>query len=168
MTNKDFFIKEWTSEIKATATSFRTVPEAKWDYKPNVKNRSAKELVAHVLGEVNDLINMLTTGTITDHKAATITTMEEAATTFETRSKEFLDKLAKTDDSTWMTKNIPFIMRGKMIYEGPMGEMAWGYFKDLIHHRGQLSTYFRPMGVVNPSIYGPTAETMEAMMAASN
>ena len=28
-----------------------------------------------------------------------------------------------------------------------------------IHHRGQLSTYLRPMGGKVPSIYGPTADT---------
>jgi uncharacterized damage-inducible protein DinB len=27
------------------------------------------------------------------------------------------------------------------------------------HHRGQLSTYLRPMGGRVPSIYGPTADT---------
>ena len=36
---------------------------------------------------------------------------------------------------------------------------------DTVHHRGQLTTYYRPMGMPNPSIYGPTAETMEQMMA---
>jgi uncharacterized damage-inducible protein DinB len=31
-----------------------------------------------------------------------------------------------------------------------------------IHHRGQLSTYIRPMGGKVPSIYGPTADTQAA------
>ena len=168
MTNKDFFIKEWTSEIKATALAFHTVPDAKADYKPNPKNRTAHELVGHMLGEVNDMIHMLTTGTIADHKSATITTMAEAAKTYETKTKEFLDKLAKVDETTWTTKVIPFTIHGNKVYEGPMNEMAWGYFKDMIHHRGQLSTYFRTMGVKNPSIYGPTAEMMEEMMAKNN
>ena len=36
--------------------------------------------------------------------------------------------------------------------------MAWGLFLDLVHHRGQLSTYIRPMGGKVPSIYGPSAD----------
>jgi len=28
-----------------------------------------------------------------------------------------------------------------------------------VHHRGQLSSYLRPMGGKVPSIYGPTADT---------
>jgi uncharacterized damage-inducible protein DinB len=31
---------------------------------------------------------------------------------------------------------------------------------DGIHHRGQLSTYLRPMGGKVPAIYGPSADTM--------
>jgi uncharacterized damage-inducible protein DinB len=46
-----------------------------------------------------------------------------------------------------------------------MRDMCWQLFFDVIHHRGQLSVYFRPMGIPNPSIYGPTAEMVEAMMA---
>jgi uncharacterized damage-inducible protein DinB len=35
---------------------------------------------------------------------------------------------------------------------------AWGFLFDLIHHRGQLSTYLRPMGSTVPAIYGPSAD----------
>jgi uncharacterized damage-inducible protein DinB len=35
--------------------------------------------------------------------------------------------------------------------------------KHSVHHRGQLSTYLRPMGSPVPSIYGPSADTVEAM-----
>jgi uncharacterized damage-inducible protein DinB len=31
--------------------------------------------------------------------------------------------------------------------------------KHSVHHRGQLSTYLRPMGGKVPGIYGPTADT---------
>jgi uncharacterized damage-inducible protein DinB len=37
-------------------------------------------------------------------------------------------------------------------------DQAWGFFFDMIHHRGQLSTYLRPMGSTGPPIYGPTAD----------
>ena len=37
-------------------------------------------------------------------------------------------------------------------------EMLWGFLFDAIHHRGQLSSYLRPMGAKVPSIYGPSAD----------
>jgi uncharacterized damage-inducible protein DinB len=36
--------------------------------------------------------------------------------------------------------------------------MCWGYLFDMVHHRGQLSSYLRPMGAKVPSIYGPSAD----------
>ena len=39
-----------------------------------------------------------------------------------------------------------------------MGDFLWYLFFDAIHHRGQLSTYIRPMGGQVPSIYGPSGD----------
>ena len=38
--------------------------------------------------------------------------------------------------------------------------MLFGFLFDAIHHRGQLSTYLRPMGFSAPSIYGPSADDL--------
>jgi uncharacterized damage-inducible protein DinB len=46
----------------------------------------------------------------------------------------------------------------------PLGVMVWFTLFDLIHHRGQLSTYIRPMGGKVPSIYGPSADDPGAGM----
>jgi uncharacterized damage-inducible protein DinB len=43
--------------------------------------------------------------------------------------------------------------------EQPLGDLLWFFFFDAIHHRGQLSTYIRPMGGKVPSIYGPSADS---------
>jgi uncharacterized damage-inducible protein DinB len=42
--------------------------------------------------------------------------------------------------------------------EKSLGDMLFGILFDEIHHRGQLSTYLRPMGARVPSIYGPSAD----------
>ena len=168
MTNKEFFIKQWNSEVKTTLNCIRTVPDNKSEYKPNPKSRSAKELIAHISLEANDLITMLETGAISHDPTITFNTSEEAATYYEAKGKSFVEKLQSVDETTWSTKVIPFTIAGNKIYEAPMSSMAWTYLFDLIHHRGQLSTYYRSMGVKNPSIYGPTAEMMEEMAAKAN
>ena len=40
----------------------------------------------------------------------------------------------------------------------PASPMAWGFLFDIVHHRGQISTYLRPMGSTVPQIYGPSAD----------
>jgi len=36
--------------------------------------------------------------------------------------------------------------------------MAWSFLFDIVHHRGQITTYLRPMGSTVPQVYGPTAD----------
>jgi hypothetical protein len=51
-----------------------------------------------------------------------------------------------------------FLVTGNLAWEAPLGELLWFMFFDAIHHRGQLSTYIRPMGGKVPSIYGPSGD----------
>jgi uncharacterized damage-inducible protein DinB len=46
----------------------------------------------------------------------------------------------------------------KVEWETTREKMAWGFLLDLIHHRGQLSVYLRPMGGRVPPIYGPSGD----------
>jgi uncharacterized damage-inducible protein DinB len=48
----------------------------------------------------------------------------------------------------------------QQILLAPRRDLAWMLLLDAVHHRGQLSTYLRPMGGTVPSIYGPSADTM--------
>jgi uncharacterized damage-inducible protein DinB len=40
----------------------------------------------------------------------------------------------------------------------PAAPMAWSFLFDIVHHRGQITTYLRPMGSTVPQIYGPSAD----------
>ena len=53
---------------------------------------------------------------------------------------------------------LEFLAGGHLIAEMPVSGLMWMLFFDSIHHRGQLSTYLRPMGGKVPSIYGPLAD----------
>jgi uncharacterized damage-inducible protein DinB len=53
---------------------------------------------------------------------------------------------------------VPFLFQGQEIMNETGYENAWGFLLDIIHHRGQLSMYLRPMGSTVPQIYGPSAD----------
>ena len=57
---------------------------------------------------------------------------------------------------------VPFTFDGNTIMTETGIESSWTFLLDVIHHRGQLSTYLRPMGSTVPQIYGPSAD--EPMM----
>ena len=47
---------------------------------------------------------------------------------------------------------------GRSTWTDTIGNMLWGFLFDMVHHRGQISTYLRPMGAKVPAIYGPSAD----------
>ena len=169
MTNKEFFIQTWQNELKGTTGAVRALPAdmSKLEYKPSPKCRTAAEILGHILPHAEAMSTATETFVMTEEPRQFSST-EEAASYYEKYSNSLLEGLKKIDDKTWEEKMVPFVMYGNTIFEYPMMNMFWAFLHDTIHHRGQLSTYYRSMGVVNPHIYGPTAEDAEKMAAANN
>ena len=157
MTNRDFFIKRLESETAPMLKVLRALPSDKLDYRPHPRSRSAGELVSVLVAEAACCVEMCEKGEINwaDPKPASAT--EQAATEYERWQKKFVEHLRKVDDATWH-KMIPMLMGGQKVHEGTFAGMCWEMLFDAVHHRGQLSTYIRPMGGKVPSIYGPSAD----------
>ena len=83
--------------------------------------------------------------------------LAESLSAYEKNAAALKRRLAKVKDAGWK-KKARFLMDGKVAWEASLGDMLWGFLFDGIHHRGQLSTYLRPMGAKVPSIYGPSAD----------
>jgi uncharacterized damage-inducible protein DinB len=67
-------------------------------------------------------------------------------------------ELITLDQPDWLRER-KVISNGVVILQQALGQILWLFLFDGIHHRGQLSTYLRPMGAAVPSIYGPSADT---------
>jgi uncharacterized damage-inducible protein DinB len=166
MTNKEFFQQCWRAEVAPTMTALKALPGSdKLGYKPAEKNRTAKQLVDHFVSHVEDLIEAVESGVLNHRVMADYATTEDAIEAFEKGNERLMSLLDSTDDATWDGTNIPMLVMGNKFGEQPLGATCWMFLFDLIHHRGQLSTYYRPMGAKQPAIYGPTAEMVEEMMA---
>jgi uncharacterized damage-inducible protein DinB len=165
MTNKQFFQQCWKSELTPTITALKalTSPD-NLDYRPAPRNRSAKELVDHFVSHVEDLIEATETGVLNHRVNACYVNIDEAIAVFEKGSEKLMTLLDTTDDKTWDEKQVPMLVFGNKFGESSLGGTCWMFLFDLIHHRGQLSTYYRPMGLIQPAIYGPTSEMVEQMM----
>jgi len=170
MTNKEFFIQTWQSEMKKTAGAVKALPRdmSKLSYRCDGKARSAAEIIGHMLPHAESICKATTSFVAAETTGKTYNSIEDAATYFETYATRLVEKLQATDDTIWNEKVIDFRLDGNKLFAYPMRDMFWMMMFDIIHHRGQLSTYYRQMGVRNPSIYGPTAEDMEVMMAGKN
>ncbi len=168
MTTKDYFIQRWMAEAKTTTNAFNAIPWDKSDYRPHAKTRSAREIVEHLTPSSADVLDALEKGQINHDPSKKYSSIEDAIEVYNANAQKIEKLVAATDEKTWNEKIIPFNIGGNKLFEAPLYDMCFGYLWDVIHHRGQLTTYYRPMGTVNPSIYGPTAETMEEMMTPQN
>jgi uncharacterized damage-inducible protein DinB len=170
MTNKEFFIQTWQVEMKITAGAVRALPTdmSKLSYRCDEKARSAAEIIGHMLPHAESICKATDTFIVAEQSGKTYNSVAYAAAYFEKYAKLLLEKLHATDDTTWNEQIVEFYRDGNKLFAYPMSNMFWMLLFDIIHHRGQLSTYYRHMGVRNPQIYGPTAEDMAAMTAVKN
>ena len=133
------------------------VPEDGRDYRADPKARSAEAIIEHLIGHNQDMIELLDDGVIHHRMQVPFETIEGAVATLNETFGEIMDRLGNTDEESWMSP-AKFLFGEKLIMEAPRTQLAWVLFLDSVHHRGQLSTYLRPMGSTVPAIYGPSAD----------
>ena len=164
LSNREFFIRRRTQEFPAFVDVCKALPPTRLDYRPHPESRSAGELVAMFVSAEQSCTELCETGRssyssgLRFHPASSLTTLSEMIAAYEHHHRTLTEKLAHLDDTTW---NRPaWLMRGEqeIILKDTVGGLLWIALFDAVHHRGQLSTYIRPMGGKVPSIYGPSAD----------
>ncbi len=156
MDQKAFFLKIWEKEAPATRKVLSRIPEGS-DYRPDPKSRTAREIAWLLVQEEIALGEGLVKGTIEWAETPAPATMAEVLGVYDRRHAEMTAKLQALAPARW-EQAVPFLWGGQEVMKEPAFEMAWGFLLDAIHHRGQLSTYLRPMGSTVPQIYGPSAD----------
>ncbi|HTL43820.1 MAG TPA: DinB family protein [Vicinamibacterales bacterium] len=158
MTNREFFAQLCAHEHPRFVGVLEAMPKDQLDYRPHPKSRSAYQLVAHLIGHEVDLVELFDTGTINHRVEVPFQSMEDAVEIYKKAGTDAAAKLSALEDSDWESSG-KFLVNGNTIMEMPRHGLAWMLMLDAIHHRGQLSTYLRPMGGKVPSIYGPSGDT---------
>ena len=157
MTNLEFCMARRKSERGAFVRVLKALPQARLDYRPEPKSRTAAELGALLVAEEAALVSLVDTGAVDWKDEAPPATTDEIVAGYERYAAAVDERLDKLDDAGWQ-KPVKFMVDGTPVWEAPLSEMTWGFLFDAVHHRGQLSTYLRPMGGKVPSIYGPSAD----------
>ena len=157
MTNLEFCIARRKAEMPAFVRVLKAVPQGRLDYRPDPKSRTAAELAWLLAEEEAALIDLLETGTIEWKGTKPPARVDEIVAAFERNAAGVDERLGRLKDAGWEKKG-RFVMAGAPPWEDTVGMFFWGFLFDAVHHRGQLSTYLRPMGSKVPSIYGPSAD----------
>jgi uncharacterized damage-inducible protein DinB len=156
MDEKALFLKFWEKEAPATRKVISRIPEGS-DYRPDPKSRTAREIAWLIVREEIVLANGLEKGVLEWEELPAPATMKEIVDTYDRQHQNLTKKLEAVDPARWEAR-VPFTFQGQQIMNETGSDNAWGFLLDIIHHRGQLSTYLRPMGSKVPQIYGPSAD----------
>ena len=148
---KALFTKFWTDESKTTHKVLSRIPEGS-DYKPDPKSRTAKEIAWQIVCEEKMIIDALESGKADWAPPPTPETMKAVVEAYGTQSADIERRWKALPADRW-NGNLEFFGQQR-----PASPMAWSFLFDIVHHRGQISTYLRPMGSTVPQIYGPSGD----------
>lgn len=157
MNERELFIGFWEREAPATLKVIERVPEEKSDYRPDPRSRNARDLAWLIVFEERALVEGLEKCRIDWIDVPAPETMKEVVDTYRREHTDLVRRLREVQAEAW-EKEVPFFMAGSELMRPKGSVLAWGFLFDVIHHRGQLSTYLRPMGAKVPAIYGPSAD----------
>ena len=151
MDEKALFTKFWAQESKTTRKVLARIPEGS-DYRPDPKSRMAQEIAWQIVFEEKMIIEALEDGKAEWAPPPMPETMKEVLEAYDAQAESMEQRWSNLPAERW-NGNLEFFGS-----ERPASPMAWGFLFDIVHHRGQITTYLRPMGSTVPQVYGPSAD----------
>ena len=151
MDEKALFTEFWTNESKTTRNVLARIPEGS-DYRPDPKSRTAREIAWQIVCEEKMIIDALETGKAEWAPPPMPATMKDVLDEYVKQSGAMIERWKQLPTAKW---DGPLEFFGNQRQASPM---AWSFLFDIVHHRGQITTYLRPMGSTVPQIYGPSGD----------
>ena len=127
------------------------IPEGS-EYRPDPKSRTAQEIAWQIVCEERMIIDALESGKAEWAPPEMPKSMKDVSAAYEKQSADIVKRLNALPAERW---------NGELEFFGskrPASPMAWSFLFDIVHHRGQITTYLRPMGSKVPQIYGPSGD----------
>jgi uncharacterized damage-inducible protein DinB len=148
---KSLFTEFWTNEARTTSKVLSRIPDGS-DYRPDPKSRTAREIAWQIVAEEKMIIAALETGALEWAPGPLPETMTELCRAYDEQSAAIVRRLHALPADRW-AGTLDFFG-----HQRSASSMAWSFLFDIVHHRGQISTYLRPMGSTVPQIYGPSGD----------
>ena len=151
-----FFRERHRVESATTGRVLRALPTGKLSYQPHVNSSTAGDTawtIVRCLRLCNELTQTKRAEVV--HDAHPV--YEELIAAFHDNSSLLSEAVLPMTQATWLEER-EVTSHGTLILRQSLGQIFWLFLFDAIHHRGQLSTYLRPLGAKVPSLYGPSRD----------
>ena len=148
------------TESRTTKKILEAVPADKTDYQPDACAKTANELLRHIAVADNFFLEAAINGVFDPARVKIpddINTPAGISAWYEQNYANNFDALTKLSGEQ-LVRIVDF--RG--LFQQPAVLFLILGLNHTIHHRGQLSTYLRPMGSKVPAIYGESYDSAQA------
>ena len=170
MTIAEGFAAEFELEAATTRRFLERFEDSRAGWKPHDRSMSLGRLATHVV-EMPDWANTILGAEHFDFATAGYrppawNTRAELLEAHERVAAGFLGQLEGLSDAhmqeTWQLRQ-----GGRVLRQSSRATAIRGFvLSHVVHHRGQLSVYYRLLGIPVPGAYGPSADDREASSAA--
>jgi uncharacterized damage-inducible protein DinB len=151
-------------EHRTTRAVIEAIPANSPDYRPDPKAKSAMEIAWHIVASEHRFLRGVAAGAFDftpNHRPETVRNSADMGAWFGESFAKSVEEISKLTGEQ-LAKAVDF--RG--MFNLPAVNFLAFTLRHTIHHRGQLSTYLRPMGGKVPAIYGESYDSAEAKKTA--
>ncbi len=173
MTIGQSMLPEFDQEMQNTRKVLERLPDDKWSWKPHEKSGTVGWYAGHIA-----TLPGWTTMTINTeqldyapvggpaYQPPKIENREQALANFDKEVGEARAALASVSDAEMM-KGWTLLAGGQTIFTMPRIACVRGFVMNhLIHHRAQLTVYYRMLDIPVPGLYGPSGDENQTAASA--
>jgi uncharacterized damage-inducible protein DinB len=160
----DVFLPNLKNEHRLTTAVIGAIPLDRGDYRPDPVGRPVLELAWHIAATEMRFLDAVAAGAFDFSPRPRPESIKNSADLVAWYTPNFaahLDTVSKLSNEQ-LLKVVDF--RG--MFQLPAVMYLNFVLHHTVHHRGQLSTYLRPMGAKVPAIYGESYDSAEARKTA--
>jgi uncharacterized damage-inducible protein DinB len=160
MPMNELLIPEFDHEMTSTRKTLERVPEEKWNWKPQEKSGTLGWLAGHIATLPNFGTLVIKQPSL-EISAANLPRVDKHAIMVDTFDRAVQDtrKALQHLSDDQLRENWTLTYNGQTIFTLPRyNALRAMCFNHIIHHRAQLTMYFRQLGIPVPALYGPSAD----------
>jgi uncharacterized damage-inducible protein DinB len=158
------YLPDLKNEQRITKSMIEAIPPDKGDYRPDGISKSALDLAWHIVAAEMRFMDAVPAGEFdlsARPRPDSVKNSRDLSGWYTSNFELRFEKLTKLS-----TEQLLKIVDFRGLFQLPAVMYLNFLLHHSIHHRGQLSTYLRPMGAKVPSIYGESYDSAEARKGA--
>ena len=175
MTIGQSMLLEFDEEMKNTRKVLERVDDKQWGWKPHAKSGTVGWLASHIATMPGWISMALQTDQLDyapvdgpSYEGPKIENRQQLLAELDKGAAEARTALAKVSDADIM-KDWTLLAGGQKIFTMPrVACIRSMVLNHIIHHRAQLTVYYRLLGIPVPGLYGPSADETESTAAGAN